>query len=723
MTPDLDRIRGEVLEVSYRDDLTGYTVAKVVTPEGETVTVVGSFPLIMAGERLSLLGRWGRHQRYGLQFRAEKLRVEMPVSEEGLVRYLSSGLLPGVGPSVARRIVEAFGGDTLEVLDNHPERLLEVPGIGAKRLDEIRRRWEEHRHRRHVMMEIMDYGIGFSMADRIFCAYGDLAPQVIRNNPYQLAYDVKGIGFVTADQIAKGMGFDDHAPERLDAGLVFVLRRSIDDGHSMLPQEDLLRGAERLLNVRADLLSQRLELLCQMGTLEREILGGMECIYHPFLRRAEEEVARAVMDLAASGGPRLKWELDLMISALEGQWGMTLEGPQREAVKGALSHRIFVITGGPGTGKTTLLRFTAALCESMGLEVLLMAPTGRAAKRMSEVTGLEASTVHRALGYDPRSGGFQRGSGAPLEADVVVVDEFSMVDLPLFHGLLSALGDGCSLVLVGDVNQLPSIGPGTVLNDLISSGAVPKVELSGVFRQAEESLVVSNSYRILRGEELEMPSLDDGFDFAFVEEEDPIAAAELVAELVGYEIPRRTGLDPMWDVQVLTPMHKGEVGARALCLRLQEVLNPSGEPLRRGEGAIRRGDKVIQLKNDYDLDIYNGDIGIVREAQGDGLVLDFEGRPVKVGADGERNIALAYALTIHKSQGSEYPAVVVPVLSQHSSMLKRNLLYTALTRAKRLAVLVGSRRAVSMAVKVKSDVCRYGALKWRLSSLIKGGSL
>ncbi|MCX7828514.1 MAG: ATP-dependent RecD-like DNA helicase [Thermanaerothrix sp.] len=722
MDLDLDRIRGEVLEVSYRDDLAGYTVAKVATTEGETVTVVGSFPQIMAGERLSLWGRWVTHQRYGLQFRAEKLHVEMPVSEEGLVRYLSSGLLPGVGPSVARRIVEAFGADTLEVLDNQPERLLDIPGVGPKRLEEIRKRWEEHRQRRGVMMEIMEYGIGFSMSDRIFCAYGDLAPQVIRSNPYQLAYDVKGIGFVTADQIAKTIGFDDHAPERLDAGLMFVLRRSIEDGHSMLPEEELLRAAERLLNVKGELLPQRLKFLCQMGTLEVENLGGMECVYHPLLKRAEEEVARAVKDLAASGGPRLKRELDLMISALEAQWGMTLEDAQREAVKGALSHRIFVITGGPGTGKTTLLRFTTALCQSMGLEVLLMAPTGRAAKRMSEVTGLEASTIHRALGYDPRSGGFQRGRGAPLEADVVMVDEFSMVDLPLFHGLLSALGEGCSLVLVGDCNQLPSIGPGTVLNDLISSGAVPKVELSGVFRQAGQSLVVSNSYRILRGEELDMPSLDDGFDFAFVEEEDPIAAAELVAELVGYEIPRRTGLDPMWDVQVLTPMHKGDVGARALCLKLQEVLNPSGEPLRRGEGAIRRGDKVIQLRNDYDLDIYNGDIGIVREAHGDGLVLDFEGRPVKLGPDGERSIALAYALTIHKSQGSEYPAVVVPILPQHASMLRRNLLYTALTRAKRLAVLVGSRRAVSMAVNAKSDVRRYGALRWRLSSL-KGGSL
>lgn len=715
----LESLRGELLEVSYRDDLTGYTVARIRTSPGEVVTVVGAFPLPVVGEVLVVLGRWVRHHRYGLQFCAEEVRMDSPVSRDGLVRYLSSGVLPGIGPVTAGRIVDAFGERTLEVLDEDPCRLLQVPGIGSRRVEEIRRRWEEHRRRRFAMLELMEHGIGALMADRIVGVYGDLALQVVKTNPYQLAWDIRGIGFITADLIARSMGVRDDAPERLDGGIVFALKGSAKDGHVMLPQDKLIGRAADLLQVSEEILADRIGHLCDTGTLMAEDLGGVRCVYLPWLGRAENFVAQAVKDMTTSGGPMLNWELDPIVSRMEDQWGMTLGEAQRMAVKGALSHRIFLITGGPGTGKTTLLRFTVNLCLSMGFKVLLTAPTGRAAKRMSEVTGLEASTIHRALEFDPRSGLFSRGGDNPLDADLVVVDEFSMVDLPLFCGMLGAIGEGCSLLLVGDCNQLPSIGPGTVLKDLVSSGVVPMVELRDVFRQARESLVVTNSYRILSGDALEMPSLEDGLDFAFVEEEDPSAAAELLVDLVGYEIPRRTGLDPMWDVQVLTPMHRGYAGAKALCLRLQEVLNPSGELLRRGERAIRRGDKVIQLRNDYEMDVYNGDIGIVRGLHGGGLLVDFDGRPVPVGPDGERDLGLAYALTIHKAQGSEYPAVVVPVLGEHQVMLNRNLLYTALTRARKLAVFVGSRSALEKAISSRGDSSRYGSLRWRLTS--KGG--
>jgi exodeoxyribonuclease V alpha subunit len=709
----LQRLEGEVLEVSYRDQVTGYTVASVVVSDGQVVTVVGAFPLPMAGERLVMEGRWTVHRRYGRQFCAEDVRMAMPSSLEGLVRYLSSGVIPKVGPSTARRIVEHFKEETLDVLDNRVERLLEIPGIGPKRVEEVRLHWEEHRRRRQAVLQLLDFGIGSALADRIVRIYGDLAAEVVRSNPYQLAYDVAGIGFVTADRIAQRVGICRDAPERLDAGILFSMRRAVEEGHSMLPWDELLQRSRRLLAVDSGV-EERLELLCTLGMLEAEELGGLRCVYLPGLRRAEAASAGAVRDMAASSGARLGWELEGMITALEGQFGIRLEEPQRRAVKGALSHRIFVITGGPGTGKTTLLRFTVRLCQMMGLRVLLAAPTGRAAKRMAEVTGVEAYTLHRALEYDPRSNRFGRGSSRPLEADVVIVDEFSMVDLPMFHRLLSGIGEDASLVLVGDSNQLPSIGPGSVLKDLISSGSVPKVELKGIFRQAQRSLIIRNSYRILEGGTLELPPLSQGLDVAFVEEDDPSLAAEAVVDLVGYEIPRCTGLSP-WDVQVLTPMHKGEAGARNLCLRLQEVLNPSGERLRRGEGGFRRGDKVIQLKNDYDLEIYNGDIGVVEGQVDQGLLVDFEGRRVQIRREAEVNLALAYALTIHKSQGSEYPAVVVPLLDQHFVMLKRNLLYTALTRAKRLAVLVGSRRAIERAVSTQEGNARYGALRWRLA--------
>ena len=714
-------LEGELETVSFRDDVTGYTVARLRTPRGEGATVVGSFPLPSPGERLVLEGRWKEHPRFGIQFEVSVCRAQAPVSPEGVARYLGSGVIRGIGPVLASRIVGVFGADTLKVLDEDFQRLREVPGIGERRREEFRLAWEAHRQRRSILLFLHDHGIGSATADRIVRRYGEEAERVVRANPYQLAEDVEGIGFATADRIALKGGMASDDPARVRAGLLFALRKSAEEGHVLLPRRELLRRAGDLLDLTGDL-EPVLEEALEQGLLGEETFfpepwkGEGRAVYLPYLRRAEEGVVRRLEALLDQGAPAVREEDRRALEKLEASLGIELAGAQREAVLAALVSRVVVVTGGPGTGKTTLVRLLVNLCEARGESVLLGAPTGRAAKRLGEATGREAKTLHRLLEFEPHTGRFQRNASNPLEGRRLVVDEVSMVDLPLFACLLAALPREASLVLVGDADQLPSVGPGSVLRDLLASGALPSVTLQEVFRQAAQSRIVRSAHRILRGHLPETDNPPELQDFYFVPQEDPGRTAELVVELVSSRIPARFGLDPLLDIQVLCPMHRGDAGAQNLNVRLQQALNPFGRELRRGNRLFREGDRVMQLRNDYDREIYNGDLGRISRVDPEGTQLHvrFEGREVPCLDEDLDSLAPAYAVTVHKAQGSEYPAVVVPLVTQHYVLLQRNLLYTAVTRGKRLVVLVGSRRALSLAVHNETIRARYGALAERL---------
>jgi exodeoxyribonuclease V alpha subunit len=697
-------VEGEVARVTYENDETGFRVLRVVVEgRAEPEAWVGVFQATPPGTRARATGRYVKDPKHGEQLKVETLITLVPSTLEGVERYLGSGMVPGIGPAYAKRIVAAFGIETLEVLDRSPERLSEVPGLGARRTGAVVQAWQKHRAVGAIMIFLQQHHVSPGLALRIYKRFGAQAIEKVSKNPYRLALDVWGVGFKTADRIARSVGIGADAPERAQAGVFQVLHDLSAKGHVFTTRGELAQLAATMLERDVVPVDEATVALAEGGRARVERLAsGEEAVYPVGLHAAEVRLAqrlRAVMGYEGVGRGLLEASVGEAFELFQRRSGVELAPAQREAVERAARHKVLVVTGGPGVGKTTIVRAMIALFDKARVNVRLAAPTGRAAKRMTEATGREAVTLHRLLEFDPKQRSFARKLGRSIDAGALIVDEASMLDLELADALLQAVGDHARLILVGDVDQLPSVGPGAVLRDVIASGQVPTVRLSQIFRQAEGSLIVHNAHRIHRGELPEGETRPDG-EFYVLERDKPEDAVDLILEVVTKRIPNRFGLDPKTDVQVLTPMHKGDAGAIALNERLQKALNPSGQSVTRGSKTLRVGDKVMQLRNNYDKDVYNGDVGYVSaldEVERTLRVL-FDEREV-IYEDGDFDeLTLAYATTIHKSQGSEYPAVVVPMLMQHYVMLSRNLLYTAVTRGKKLVVLVVDPRAVALAL-------------------------
>ena len=708
-------ISGLVDRVTFHSPDTGFCVLRLQVPgHRELVTVVGHAASIQAGELVQASGVWEQDRTHGRQFRAAYLHAAPPTSVEGIEKYLASGLVRGIGPHFAGRLVAAFGAAVLDVIEQEPDRLRDVPGIGPVRASRIAESWRAQRGVRDIMVFLHGHGVGTSRAVRIYKTYGADAIAIISANPYRLARDVRGIGFLSADRMAGTLGIARDAPVRLRAGVRHVLGEAIDDGHCGLPRDEVTERATALLQVPAASVEDAVRQELAEGEIVGDTVEDRPCLFLATLAAAERRIAGRLAAMAGGAPPWPAIDAGRATAWVEQRLGLSLAGAQRDALAMALARRALVVTGGPGVGKTTLLRAVLRVLGAKGVRPALCAPTGRAAKRLTEATGVEARTIHRLLEVDPRTGGFRRGEQSPLEADLVVVDEMSMVDTLLFDALVRALPARAALLLVGDADQLPPVGPGQVLADVIASGLVPVVRLTEIFRQAAESRIVVMAHRINRGEMPDLqPAADAPSDFYFVEADDPDEAARKLLQIVKERIPQRFGLDPVRDVQVLCPMNRGALGARALNVALQQLLNPPG-PVRveRFGWTFSPGDKVMQVENDYDKDVYNGDIGRVAsiDLEASELVVDFDGRLVAYDLGELDRLMLAYATTIHKAQGSEYPAVVVPVTTQHYVMLQRNLIYTAVTRGRRLVVLVGQVRALALAVRGRPPVRRWSKL-------------
>ncbi|MGW6917685.1 SF1B family DNA helicase RecD2 [Kitasatospora sp. NPDC054939] len=729
----LAQVDGVLERITYANEDTGYTVAKVDTGRGgnDLLTVVGALLGAQPGESLRLFGRWGSHPQYGRQFVVENYTTVLPATVQGIQRYLGSGLIKGIGPRFAERIVERFGVDTLEVIENEPGRLIEVPGLGPKRTRKIAAAWEEQKSIKEVMVFLQGVGVSTSLAVRIYKQYGDGSIGVVKNEPYRLASDVWGIGFLTADRIAQAVGIPHDSPERVKAGLQYALSQSSDQGHCYLPEERLIADGVKLLQVDVGLVIDCLaELVAGEGVVREQLPGeGGEPITAVYLvpfHRAEVSLSNQLLRLLRSDQDRMPgfggvdWAAAL--GWLAKRTGAELAPEQEQAVRLALTEKVAVLTGGPGCGKSFTVKSIVTLALAKRAKVVLAAPTGRAAKRLSELTGAEASTVHRLLELKP-GGDAAYDRDRPLDADLVVVDEASMLDLILANKLVKAVAPGAHLLFVGDVDQLPSVGAGEVLRDLLAeSGPIPSVRLTRIFRQAQQSGVVVNAHRINEG----LPPLTEGLsDFFLFVEDDAERAAGLTVDVVARRIPQRFGFDPRRDVQVLAPMHRGPAGAGNLNTLLQAAVTPAREGAaekRFGGRTFRVGDKVTQIRNNYDKGrngVFNGTVGVVTSLSVDDqrlTVVTDEDEEVPYDFDELDELAHAYAVTIHRSQGSEYPVVVIPVTTSAWTMLQRNLLYTAVTRARKLVVLVGSRKAIAQAVRAVSAGRRHAALDHRLAT-------
>jgi len=673
-------------------------VAEGYAGAGGEVTAVGNLVGVQPGEHLRLTGRWRDHPRWGRQLEVESCLPVAPSTVAGMERYLGSGLVKGIGPELASRIVGRFGTATFDILDHHPGRLSQVEGIGPVRVARIREAWTRQRGIREVMVFLQGHGISPALAARIWKRYGARSPAVLRENPYVLAEEVAGIAFPTADAIARKMGVAEDAPERLEAAALNALSAAAGDGHVWQQRVSLAAACARLTGAGEGACREAIERLAARGAVALDAAAAGELAAIPRLASAEQAAAAIVARLAAARPTAGAVQADAGIAAFERDTGITLSARQREAVRAACACRLLVITGGPGTGKTTLVRAIVDAYRRRNLRVLLCAPTGRAAKRLAEATGREAKTIHRLLEY--AAGGFKRTADSPLGGDAVIVDETSMVDIELFRSLLEALPPDCRLILVGDKDQLPSVGPGSVLADLTASGVAPVVRLDEIFRQARSSAIVVGAHEVNAGC---VPTFctDDAGDFFFVERSDPERAVDTIVDLATNRIPRKFGLDPRRDLQVLVPMQRGALGVANLNRRLQELLTPAGPSVERGSVAFRAGDRVMQLRNDYDRDVFNGDLGeVVRvDSQARAVSVRFDAGEVEYDAADLEDLALAWASTIHKAQGSEFPGVIVALHTQHYVLLQRRLLYTAITRARKVAVIVGSRQALGMAVR------------------------
>ncbi|MGA7616027.1 MAG: ATP-dependent RecD-like DNA helicase [Thermoanaerobaculia bacterium] len=706
--------------ITFHNPENGFAVLQVsVLPSRRHATVVARTPSIHVGENIEVSGEWKVDPVHGKQFDAQEIRVSLPRDPDAIEKYLGSGMINGIGPAFAHKLIRKFGADVIDVIEKTPEKLKKIPGIGPGRLRKITESWSRQRAVRDVMVFLHAHGIGPARAARIYRTYGDEAVRTIRENPYRLADDVRGIGFLTADAIAFTLGFQPDSEERGRAGVRYLLSEAMSEGHCALPREELLRRAEEQLKIPLPIAESALATEVAAGTLVIDRIGSREAVFLTAMRAAEQRIAANLRRLLNGDAPWPSIDPGAAIPWVEKKIGLELAHSQREAVGLFLRSKVMVLTGGPGVGKTTIVNAILSILGTKGIDVALGAPTGRAAKRLGESTGRTAKTLHRLLEVDPVEGRFNRDESHPLDADLVVVDESSMIDVPLMDALLRAIRSHAALLLVGDVDQLPSVGPGQVLSDVIGSGVVPVIRLREIFRQAAESRIIVNAHLVNEGVVPDLANTrEDGTlsDFFFVKASDPEHAARMVVRVVAERIPERFGFQPRRDVQVLSPMRKGSVGVLALNQQLQAALNPEGANV----GVVERygnrftvGDKVMQLVNDYERDVFNGDTGLVETVDPAAGRMDvrFDGRRVEYPFDALDALALSYATTIHKSQGSEYPAVVVPILTQHYTMLQRNLLYTAMTRGRKLVVLVGQRKAIEIAVHNDRSARRWSKLR------------
>lgn len=714
-------LEGVLERIVFSNEENAWSVVKLqALGHRDLVTAVGNLLGVQPGENLRLSGSWINDPKYGKQFRVASYATVIPATVNGIEKYLGSGLIRGIGKVMAGRMVAAFGLETLDVIENRPERLAEVEGIGPKRRKEIARAWSEQREIKDVMVFLQSHGVSTHYAIKIYKAYGAQAIDLVRANPYRLATDIHGIGFKSADQIASELGIPADAPQRIEAGTLYLLDQSSGRGGNIyLPRQVLIEEAGKLLGATAPQVESAVAALAETEQIVLEPLpeSTESAVFLKALHAAETSVAARIRTLLIQPMLPMEIDLDRALDWFEKTEKISLARQQRQAIRAGLTRKMLVITGGPGTGKTTLVRGIVKILEKKRQRVLLAAPTGRAAKRLAEATGAEATTLHRLLEFNPQTRQFDRNREHPLSADLLIVDEASMLDTVLAHHVLRAVPDHGRLILVGDVDQLPSVGPGRVLGDLIRSEAVEVVRLTEIFRQAERSLIVVNAHRVNQGVMPIHESVDSDGDFFFIERKEPEEVVETIAQLVSKRIPAKFGLNPVDQIQVLTPMNRGPLGTDNLNAVLRDLLNPEGVMVTRGGHSLRVGDKVMQVRNNYDLEVFNGDIGRVRaiDEVEQIVTVTVDGRDVVYDFGSIDELVLAYACSIHKSQGSEYPCVVIPLHTTHYVMLQRNLFYTALTRAKRLAILVGEERALRVAVSNKRVRPRFTRLAERLA--------
>lgn len=723
MVDELELLEGSIERIVFYSPDTGYTVCKFSLPDGDTINVVGAFPPLSVGELLKIKGNWEINRKFGKQFKVTSFLPVLPSSVMGIEKFLASGLIWGVGPVLAKSIIQRFGERTLDILTNNPDKLKEVEGIGPVKLKEIKKSWAEHEDIRELIIFLQEHNISTTLATKIYRQYGDKSFHVLRTNPYQACHDIWGVGFKTADQIALKLGLDPNSPERIKAFIRYLLEKDIEQGHVFSVAKDLKSNCIAELEIiHEEDFDLALQSLIKQRMVVAEEMDSDVAVYLPFFHDAQRDVVRDIHKLARVPFVTPPFDVARALVDVEERLGMQFSQAQKMAITESFKKKILVITGGPGTGKTTIIKAVVDIFQKWGQKVLLAAPTGRAAKRLSEATDRTAKTLHRTLEFTPKQGTFRRNENYPLDGDALIIDEFSMVDLPLMYNLLKAVPEWMRLILVGDKDQLPSVGPGCLLKDIIESGKVEVVTLTEIFRQEKDSLIVQNAHRVNQGLTLIHPprGVKDA-DFYFIPQNDDQKAFSTIMKLCGYSIPQRFGVKALSPfVQVISPMYRGIVGVDNLNTELQKRLNKYQEGLKLGNREIRIHDKVMQVRNNYEKEVFNGDIGIVVDADRRNyrLFVDYEGRIVKYEKEEINEITLAYAISVHKSQGSEYQAVVMPLMTQHYIMLQRNLFYTALTRAKKLCVIVGTYKAVHIAIKNDKPVKRNCLLKEKLIEII-----
>lgn len=709
----MESLKGTIEKIVYRNNENGYIIAKISLEKNEDklTTIVGNMASINIGEDYELKGEWVNNSKYGWQFNFKDYQLILPTSLLGLKRYLSSGLIKGVGPSTADRIVKYFGDKTLEVLENDLQRLTEVEGIAEKRMEIISKSWEQQKEIKRVMIFLQSYQVTTGYAVKIYKTYGNTAIEKLKENPYQLVDDVFGIGFKIADRIAQNLGIEPASPARIKAGIKYILNEFTNQGHCYGIINEIIDKSSELLEVEKLLVEKTLDVLKN----NQEIILQEDRVWLPFYYFAELGVSKKLIELVRFPQQLINLDVPKKIKYLEKKYDISFAEEQKEAIEKVLLNRVLVLTGGPGTGKTTTVLGLIELFEELKLKIILAAPTGRAAKKLSETTGRKAKTIHRLLEYSPKRGIFTKNSENPIKAEVIILDEVSMIDILLMNNLLKAVLPGTLLILIGDVDQLPSVGPGNLLKDIIDSETIPVVRLTKIFRQDRRSLIIVNAHRVNEGK---YPIIkgERERDFYFIEEEDPQIAAQKIINLCTVRLPSKYKIDPVNDIQVLSPMYKGEVGADNLNYSLREALNLKGKEIKYGNHSFRVNDKVMQIKNNYDKEVFNGDIGRIENIEEEEHILEvnFYGRRVGYDFSELNELVLAYAITVHKSQGSEYRIVVIPVMTQHYLLLQRNLLYTGITRAKDMVILIGTKKALWIAIKNNKTFHRNTSLKERL---------